>query len=300
MSRRLPPLNALRAFEAAARHLSFAKAAAELHVTPAAISHQIKALEAHLGLPLFRRLNRAVLLTDAGQRCLSGVREGFDRLAEAMERVRAEGASGPLTVTVSPSFAGKWLVPRLDRFRQAHPDIDVRIDASSECADFTRDDVDIGIRFGTGRYPGLRVDHLMDDRVVPACSPRLVDGPHPLRTPDDLRWHTLLHVDHATRDETWPDWRMWLLAAGVRDVDSNRGPKFSQASMAIQTAIEGHGVVLAEQILLADDLAAGRLVKPFDLSLSPGFAHYVVCLETAADRPKIAAFRDWLFAEVER
>ena len=300
MARRLPPLNALRAFEAAARHLSFSKAAAELHVTPAAISHQVKSLEAHLGLPLFRRLNKAVLLTEAGQRCLTGVREGFDRLAEAVERVRTEGAGGPLTVTVSPSFAGKWLVPRLDRFRQAHPDIEVRIDASAECVDFTRDEVDIGIRYGTGRYPGLRVDRLMDDRVVPACSPRLLESPHPLRTPEDLRWHTLLHVDWTMRDATWPDWRMWLLAAGVRDIDPNRGPKFSQSSMAIQMAIEGHGVTLVEEVLVADDVAAGRLVKPFELSLSPGFAHYVVCLESAADRPKIAAFRDWLFAEATR
>ena len=300
MSRRLPPLNALRAFEAAARHLSFAKAAAELHVTPAAISHQIKALEAHLGLALFRRLNKAVLLTEAGQRCLSGVREGFDRLAEAMERVTVQDTSGPLTVSAAPSFAGKWLVPRLDRFREAYPDIEIRIDASNECVDFARDDVDVGIRYGSGDYPGLRVERLLAAEISPVCGPCLLEGRPPLRTPDDLRGHTLLHGEWATREATWPDWRMWLLAAGARDIDPTRGPKFSQSNLAIQAAIEGHGLALADQALVADDLAAGRLVKPFALSLSTNFAYYLVCPEFTADRPKIAAFREWLFTEVGR
>ena len=300
MSRRLPPLNALRAFEAAARHLSFAKAAAELHVTPAAVSHQVKALEEQLGVMLFRRLNKAVLLTDAGQRALPGMREAFDRLAETVERVRARRDDDRLTVSVAPSFGAKWLVPRLDRFRAAHPEIEIRIDGSTQLVDFAREDVDVAIRYGPGRYPGLRVDRLLQDEVSPVCSPRLCAGPPPLGVPADLRRHTLLHVDWAMRDPTWPDWRMWLLAAGLRDVDSTRGPKFNQSSLAIEAAIAGQGVALGERALVAGDLAVGRLVRPFELSVPATFAYYVVAPEAAADRPKVAAFRDWALAEAAR
>ncbi len=297
MNRHLPPLNALRAFEAAGRHLSFTKAAAELHVTPAAISQQLKTLEDSLGVQLFRRLNKALLLTDAGQACLPGLQAGFDRLAEAVKASRARDARRALTVSVAPSFGAKWLVPRLDRFRETHPGVDVRIDASHRLVDFVREDVDIGIRYGPGDYPGLRVDRLLTDEVFPVCSPRLRAGPHPLRIPDDLRWHTLLHVDLATGDPCCPDWRMWLLAAGVGDIDPTRGPQFSLSSMALQAAIEGHGVVLNSRVLVADDLVAGRLIKPFDLSFPVSFAYYVVCPETTADQPRIAAFREWVMAE---
>jgi LysR family glycine cleavage system transcriptional activator len=297
VNRHLPPLNALRAFEAAGRHLSFTKAAAELHVTPAAISQQLKTLEDYLGVQLFRRLNKALLLTDAGQACLPGLQEGFDRLAEAVKALRARDARRALTVSVAPSFGAKWLVPRLDRFRDAHPGVDVRIDASHRLVDFVREDVDLGIRYGLGDYPGLRVDRLLTDEVFPVCSLRLLAGPHPLRVPDDLRWHTLLHVDLATGDACCPDWRMWLLAAGVGDIDPTRGPQFSLSSMAEQAAIEGHGVALGSRVLVADDLAAGRLIKPFDLSFPVSFAYYVVCPETTADQPRIAAFREWVMAE---
>jgi LysR family glycine cleavage system transcriptional activator len=187
MARSLPPLNALRAFEAAGRHLSLTKAAAELHVTPAAISHQVKSLEEWLGVPLFRRLNRAILLTDAGQGCLKGLRDGFDRLSEAVESVRVHAATGPLTVSVAPSFASKWLVPRLDVFRRAHPQIDVRIDASTRLADFSRDDIDLAIRYGRGHYPGLGIDRLLTEEVFPVCSPKLRRGHPALRQPADLR-----------------------------------------------------------------------------------------------------------------
>ena len=299
MARRLPPLNALRAFEAAARHLSFTKAAGELHVTPAAISHQVKALEDHFGVPLFRRLTRALLLTDAGQAALPALREGFDRLAEGAERLQVCETDRVLTVSVAPSFGAKWLVPRLDRFRQAHPQVDVRIDATDEVVEFARDGVDVAVRYGAGGYPGLRTDCLFAEVAFPVCSPALLDGARPLRAPDDLRHHTLLHIDWKMENETAPNWRMWLLAAGVSDIDPTRGPRFNMDNLSLQAAIEGHGVALAADVLVQDDLAAGRLVKPFELSVggSARFRHYVVSPEATADQPKIAAFREWILCE---
>src|SRR5690606_8238125 len=191
--KRLPPLNALRAFEAVARHLSMKLAAEELHVTPAAVSHQIKGLERHLGVTLFRRLNRALLLTDEGQLCLPGVREGFERLAGAMDPLRARERRSVLVASVAPSFATRWLVPRLDRLAAAHPELELRMTAEMALADFRRDDVDVGIRFGAGEYPGLRSVKLFGDTVVPMCSPGLTSGRNALRRPADLLRHTLLH-----------------------------------------------------------------------------------------------------------
>lgn len=300
MSRRLPPLNALRAFEAAGRHLSFTRAAEELNVTAAAVSHQVKALEDFLGIALFRRLPRGLLLTEAGQACLPGLSEGFDGLAEAVERARGLEARGVLTVSAPPSLAGKWLVPRLERFREAYPDIDIRVSASMDLVDFARDDVDAALRFGPGRYPGLRVDRLMGEEIFPVCSPTLLAGPHPLRTPEDLRWHTLIHDDSVTRDETFPDWRMWLHAAGVTGVDVSRGPRFSPSSVAIEAAIDGQGVVLGRGVLVKADLAAGRLVKPFELTFPVAFSYSLVCPEATAERPKIVAFRTWVLEEAGR
>lgn len=295
MERRLPPLNALRAFEAAGRHLSLTKAAEELHVTPAAVSHQVKALEDYLGVQLFRRLNRALLLTDAGQACLPGLAEGFDRLAEAVTASRIRDEHRALAITAPPTFGARWLLSRLDRFRARHPGIDVRIDATDRLVDFAREEVDIGIRYGTGNYPDVHVEPLMAEEVFAVCSPRLLEGSGPLRKPADLKAHTLLHSEWTTRAQ--PDWAMWLLAAGVRDIDPSRGPQFSLAGMAIQAAIEGHGVALAGSVLVADDLAAGRLIKPFDLSVPVSFGYYMVCAKTAVNRPRIVAFREWLIAE---
>jgi len=298
----LPPLNALRAFEAAGRHLSFRKAAEELNVTPAAISHQVKALEAFCGAPLFRRLTRALLLTDTGQVALPLLAEGFDRLAEAAAGMQSQEDGPLLTVSVTPSFAAKWLVPRLDRFRAAYPDFDIRVDATDRLIDFARDTADVAIRYGLGEYPGLRADCLMSEVSAPVCSPRLLEGPHPLCAPADLRHHTLLHVDWTVEDEATPSWRMWLLAAGAHGIDATRGPRFNQESMVVQAAIEGHGVALGSNVLVDDDVAAGRLVRPFDLSLSDplDFSYYVVCPEEAVDRPKVAAFRSWVIAEAKR
>jgi LysR family glycine cleavage system transcriptional activator len=275
--RRLPPLNALRSFEAAARHLSFARAAAELHVTPAAISHQVKVLEDFLGIALFRRVNRNLFLTDAGQACLPGIREAFDGLATAIGRISTAGKSGVLTVSVAPSFAGKWLLPRLDRFQVA----------------------DLAIRYGGGRYPGLVVDKLLDETVFPVCSPKLLKGKQGLRHPDQLRHLTLLHDDSPDDDESCPTWEMWLRAAGVSDVDHTRGPRFNQSSLVLEAAILGRGVALAKSAIAAADLAAGTVVKPFELSFPVGFGYYLVCPETKARLPKVELFRDWLKREAE-
>jgi len=294
MARRLPPLNALRAFEAAARHLSFTRAAGELHVTQAAISHQVKALEEHLGRKLFRRLNRALLLTDEGQAYLPSVSRAFALLNEATNDLLTKQAPGPLTVSALPSFAARWLVPRLGRFRQIRPDIDLRIDPSAELSDFASGDVDVSVRYGRGKYPGLRSDWLMTEDIFPVCSPALVDGPHRIRDPQDLAHQVLLH------DDGHGDWRTWLLAAGVENVDPARGPIFTDSGMLIQAAMAGQGVGLARGVLAADELAAGRLVRPFTLSLPAEFAYYLVCPEHTAEHPKIAAFRDWLLGEAKR
>ncbi len=294
MAYRLPPLNALRAFESAGRHLSFTRAGQELHVTQAAISHQIKALESWLDIALFRRLNRAILLTEAGQRYLLSVREALDGLEGATRQILATGAA--LTISVMPSFGATWLVKRMARVAQQHPEIDLRISADDRSVDFTREDFDIAIRYGRGAWPGLHATRLIRPDVFPVCSPRLVaDGPHPLRAPGDLRHHTLLQEETPIFD-----WRMWLLAAGIDNIDPTRGPRFSHAHVVYQAAIVGQGVAIGATPMVDDDLAAGRLIKPFELTISVDWAFYVVCLERRRDEPNIASLRDWLLAEVAR
>ena len=286
--RRLPPLSSLRAFEAAARHLSFTRAAAELHVTQAAVSHQVKALEDWLGLKLFRRQNRNVFLTEAGQSYLPAVREAFDGLSEATRRLRQRGGEGKLTVSVTLSFAAKWLMPRLGRFRRLHPDIEFRIDATDRNVDFTREEVDVGLRYGAGSWAGLTARRLLNEALFPVCSPALAAS---LKRPEDLASHTLLH------DEMRQDWRMWLLAAGVKGVDPTRGPTFTNSAMCVQAAIDGEGVTLGRSALVAADLAAGRLVRPFAVRLPTEFAYYVVHTPRAGDLPRVRAFVDWLLSE---
>ena len=297
MVRRLYPLNALRAFEAAARHLSFVRAAEELHVTPAAISHQVKTLEAFLEVALFRRRARGLLLTEVGQEILPDLRDGFATLDRAVDRVRQAGTRPTLTVSVAPVFAAKWLAPRLRDFGEAHPDIDVRISAGLAAADFQRDDVDAAIRFGRGDYPGMRVVKLFDEAVTPMCSPRIVDAA-PLRRPEDLADHVLLHDDSLQFDRDAPTWATWLKAAGVTTVDPARGTHFSHPDHSLQAAIDGAGVVLGWRNLAAADLTAGRLIAPFDLVLPMGLGFHLVCPEHYAIRPGLAPFRDWLLAEV--
>ena len=296
MFRSLPPLNALRAFEAAARHLSFTRAADELAVTQAAVSHQVKTLEEWLGLKLFQRENRTIYLTREGQTSLPAVRQALDTVAEATRRLVESDAQGPLTVSVLPSFAAKWLLPRLGAFRAANPEIDVLLSASNHLVDFERDDVDLGIRFGLGDYPGLRSDKLMDDEAAPLCSPKLLAGPQPLRRPQDLKHHTLLHDETPSLD----DWGAWAAAAGVPELRTDAGPGFSDASMALEAAAAGEGVAMGRLSLARADLRSGRLVEPFGPRLPCRFAYYLVCARSQAERPKIKRFRQWLLAEIEK
>ncbi len=294
MARRLPPLNALKAFEAAARHLSFTRAGEELHVTQAAISHQIKGLEDRLGMPLFRRLNRALMLTDAGQSLYPAVNEALDLIAASVDRLHRHEQSGELVVTTMDSFASTWLVPRLGRFRNQHPDIDVRITTSDVSIDFTRENVDIGIRYGYGDWPDLSIERLMTEELFPVCSPDLLASGPPLNAPSDLSRFTLLHDDMRV------DWRMWLMAAGAEDVDADKGPSFQHSNLVLQAAVQGDGVALARSVLVADALEDGRLVKPFELALPANYAYYVVCPEANLNRPKVKAFHAWLFSETEQ
>ncbi len=277
--------------------MSFTSAADELNVTQSAVSHQIKALEERLGTRLFRRLNRKLLLTDEGQAYLPDLRDALDRIATATDRIMAGDASGALNVSVLPSFAARWLVPRLWRFRQLHPDIDVRVSATEHLTDFSRENVDLAIRFGNGDYSNdLFVEQILHEEVFPVCSPELLGGEHPLRTPEDLQYRTLLHDQ---MDATCPDWRDWLRTAGVTSVDATRGPFFNDSSLLLQAAVDGQGVALGRSALAAGEMAAGRLVRPFDLKFTRDKAYYFVCPKNCEDRPKVAAFRQWLMQEAQ-
>ena len=293
MRRRYLPLNALRTFEAAARQLSFTFAAEELSVTQSAVSHQIRTLETALGTPLFRRLPRGLLLTDAGQTLLPVVRNAFDELTAALDRLKTADQGGTLTVSVMPSFAAKWLVPRLSRFHAAYPAIDLRISANERLADLARDSIDVAVRFGDGAWSGLRCERMFGESVTPMCTPALA---RTLAGPRDLARVTLLHEEMLPLGR-FPDWASWLRAAGVTGVDASRGPRFSHTHLMLQAAIDGHGVALGQTLLAADDLAAGRLVEPFSLRLATGFSYWLVSLPAAAESPKIGAFRAWIEAE---
>jgi LysR family glycine cleavage system transcriptional activator len=295
----LPPLGALRAFEAAARLASFTKAAEELSVTPAAVSHQIHALEQDLGVRLFHRRNRTVALTASARVLLPGLSEAFAKIRASVRRLRAHNDRGTLTVTASPSFAATWLVLRLHRFQERFPEIDVRLSATDEVVDLMNGDFDMGIRYGAGRYPGLEVELLLHNEVFPACSPHLIVSGLPLRSPEDLRHHALIHDLAVERDPLVPTWSMWLKAAGVKGVPIAPGLSFSAGHLALDAAIAGRGVVLALSTIAAGDLAAGRLVRLFSLSLPDPFAYYIATAPGALDRPKVRLFRDWLRQEAD-
>lgn len=305
-SRRLPPLNALRAFEAAARLQSFSRAAEELHVTPAAVSHQVKALEESLGVQLFKRLPNGLQLTRAGRSCLPKLREGFDRLAEAMAQLLSEHAPGTLWVEAAPTFATKWLAPRLHRFAAAHPGLDVQIHASTRLIDASPDaaaeawsNADVSIRFGGGNYAELRTEKLLEVSVTPMCGTRLLEGERPLREPADLREHVLIH-DNIGADDGRPLWQVWLEGAGVENVDLARGLRFNHAVLALEAAADGLGVALGMPQIAAFDLASGRLVAPFAFRLPLAAAYYVATPGDRRDRPEVAAFRDWILGEAAR
>lgn len=298
MTQRLPSLNALRAFEAAARHRSLTNAARELNVTPAAISHQVKALEADLSTGLLRRIKGEFQLSETARAALPGLRAGFDQIAEAARRLRGDHADRFLTISVGPTFATTWLVRRLGNFTECFPDIDVRLHTTDRLADFGRDGVDVGIRFGRGVYPGCESIRLFDEEIFPVCSPGFAGRGAPLATPADLVARTLLHVDWTPDggSETL-DWEMWLRAAGARNVDHTRGSRFSHSSVALQMAVAGQGVALGSNSLANDDLKAGRLVRLFDVALPVNFAYYLTYPEQTADSPKIIAFRDWILSQ---
>jgi LysR family glycine cleavage system transcriptional activator len=298
MQRRNYPLNALRAFETSARNLSFVKASKELSVTPAAVSHQVKKLEEFLGLPLFRRLQGGLLLTESGQLLSAELREVFLRLDKAMERVIDSDSRGTITLSVAPTFAVMWLIPRLQKFYALHPDIDVRISTSLGLVDFQRDDFDAVIRLGSGQWFGLETIKLFDESLTPMCSPSLLEGPDALNRPDDLRKHVLLHNHSMDYDPNAPTWRTWLDAAGVSNVEASRGTHFSLPDHGLQASIDGAGVVLGWRFLSAKDVAAGRVVEPFDLTLPLGSSFYLAYPQAHSLRPNIATLRDWLLQEV--
>jgi LysR family glycine cleavage system transcriptional activator len=293
MRRQLPGLGAFRTFEAAARHLSFTRAADELGVTPAAVSYLVRELEARLRVKLFQRTSRVVRLTTAGELLNAAVGEALDGIGNAVARLRESVGQQRLNVTATPSFAIKWLSPRLDRFLERVPDLDLRIDMSRHVVDFAREEMDIGIRFGPGNYPGLRVDRLFAETVVPVCSPKLLKGKRPLRHPRDLRQHTLIHVDWQALGETWPTWQMWMDSAGVSGVNATRGIHFRDGVLAIQAAVDGQGVALGDWSLAAADIAAGRLVRPFELTLKapPRFAYWIITPPRNTGKPLVNAFR---------
>jgi LysR family transcriptional regulator, glycine cleavage system transcriptional activator len=293
LRRSLPPLNALRAFDAAARHLSLSLAAIELGVTPAAIGHQVRLLEDHIGLPVFERNGRGLALTDAGAAGLRDLREAFAHLSAAMDAIGSLGETGTLSVSVAPSFAAKWLLPRLESFEREHPEIDVHVSVSMQLADFARDRIDVAIRYGGGAYLEVFFEKLLAETVIPVCSPELLRS-KVLRSPRDLLSLTLLHDDSPDNDPSCPNWDMWLRAAGVDDVEVDRGPRFNQASLVIESAILGRGVALAKSTLATADIEAGRLVRPIEAERPVDFAYYFVAPRAKLNLPKVVHFRDWL------
>lgn len=296
MAPRLPSLNGLRAFEAAARHLSFTQAAAELNVTQTAISHQIRRLEEELGLRLFIRRNRALALTAKAKDYLPGVRAAFNDLRLATDRLLRKDADNVLTVSTLASLAAKWLLPRLSTFQEAHPGIDVRITTSTSLVDFRSGDVDAAIRYGRGHWPGVRAQWLMADELFPVCSPALLAGNKPLRSPEDLTRYTLLHSSGGYDD----DWRLWLTAAGLpANISKQPGLSFDLIFMTVQAAIDGIGVAMGRTSYVQDDIAKGRLVVPFKIALPADAGFYLVSPEALEAPPKLRLFQDWLLAAVQ-
>lgn len=300
MARFVPGTRALRTLEAAARHLNFTRAADELGLTPAAVSHQIKEFEDQLGVSLFARTSRSMRLTAAGAVLAEASADAIAQLNRAVSRAqKLERGQSLLKVTADAHFAAKWLMRRVDRFRDAHPGIDLRFDITYEVRDFEIDDVDIGIRFGAGKYPGLSSNRLFDNVIIPVCSPGLLQRGPPLKEPRDLFNHRLVHIEWSRRGVTWPNWGMWMAAAGIDDFDESRALVFSTSSDCIQAAIDGSAVALADFAMVAHDLSEGRLVQPFELGvrMAPEFAYHLVYPQASADDPRIVAFRDWILEE---
>jgi LysR family glycine cleavage system transcriptional activator len=294
MRPRLPPLNALKAFEAAARHESFTRAAEELCVTQGAVSHQVKALEAELGVKLFNRERQRLIITEAGRDYLTVVRDALDRIAVGTERLLQRQNAGVLTVSTSPDFAAKWLVHRLGHFAEAHAGIDLRVSATLHHVDFAREEVDMAVRHGDGNWPGLDPVQLSSEQLFAVCSPKLLSGRRRLDKPADILKFPLIHLDSRG------DWTKWLRAVGISDATAMHGPVLNRASMVIDAAINGQGVALARTTLAAWDLINGRLVRPFPQSLRLAKTYWIICPKATASLPKIITFREWLLTEASR
>ena len=289
MPRRLPPLNSLRAFEAAARHLSFARAAEELYLTPSAISHQIKSLEEQVGTKLFERRGRNVGLTDAGGRYYPALRQAFDRMHEATEELKQSDRFGALTVNVLPTFAIRWLLPQLNEFQERHPEIEVRITTNVRNIDFLQTEADAAVRFGNGDWPGLESRLLMTEEIVPVCSPTLLEKGPGLKLPADLKHYSLLH--DINRPDTW---RAWLNAVGEKSIDPERGLKLETTNLAVQGALQGLGIVCANPYMVSRELESGQLIEPFEYHLAVANGYYLVYPKGREDRPRLKAFETWL------
>jgi LysR family glycine cleavage system transcriptional activator len=281
------------------RHETFRAAAEEMHVTAAAVIQQIKTLESHLGRKLLRRHNRGYSLTPDALAGLERLRDGFKQLSAAVHAM-SSSSERILTVSAVPSLSAEWLVPRLQRFRKLHPGLDVLLHPSEELVDLQHSHVDLGIRYGTGNYPGLLSERLFVDEIFPVYSPRLLKGRRPLKDPNDLRGLPLIHTEWTPEEGHWPGWSDWLRAAGVAGVSSSKGLRFSDGALVIQAALSGQGVALGSRALALDHLAAGRLIRPFELSLVTDFAYYVSCAKSRVNEPEIMAFRRWLIAEAKR
>ena len=298
--RSIAHLNALRAFEASARHQSFSLAAQELNVTPAAVGQLVRTLEDWLGSPLFVRSTsgRARLVTtEVAEKVLPDIRAGLERLAVGLERLRSGSAGGVLTVTVSPAFAAKWLLPRIERFQAAWPETDLRLDTSLKPVDFVAQRIDVGVRYGRGQWPGLAAEKLMDEEVYPVCAPALL-ATATLQAPGDLRGQVLIHDQSVDTSTGFASWQAWLRHAGVQGVPTDRGLRINNSAAVLQAAIDGQGVALARSVMAHDDLAAGRLVRLFpQVRRESALADYVVYRPECIAQPKVAAFRDWLLRE---
>jgi LysR family glycine cleavage system transcriptional activator len=294
----LPPLSSLRSFAAVARHLSFSRAAEELHVTPGAVSQQVRSLEELLDTRLFDRTRRSVVLTDAAVRMLPEIQAALELLARAIAKKASPSAARTLTISVTPSFASKWLVPRLPMFYERHPDIDLRISATVGLADFKRDKVDLAIRLGHGKYPGLHAEALFSEALTQFCSPELMQRKGGLKKPDDLSKHRLIHDTSIPGGGEHHAWEQWLRLAGAKNVSAQRGARFTLAELAMQAAIDGAGVVLGRVVLAEGDLAAGRLVRPFKVALPLEVSYFLVRLNARPPRQEMQCFREWLFGSL--
>ena len=298
-----PGTRALRTLTAAGKHLSFTRAADDVGLTPAAVSFQIKEIEDQLGVKLFTRTSRTMRLTEAGTVLYEAAVDALDIMGRAASTAqKASRGTAQLKVSVSPHFATKWLMRRVERFNKMHADIELRFDISYEVRDFDADDIDVAIRFGAGKYPGLAASRLFDNIIIPVCSPRLLAGPKPLREPRDLLNHTLVHIEWSDQDLTWPNWRMWMKAAGIHDYDDRNTIVFDNSSDAVGAAMAGNAVALADFAMVANDLSEGRLVQPFELSIKvpPEYAYFVVYPQATALDQRIIAFRDWMVEEAAR